>query len=404
MANSFGDDPRTPPKLARGPADSASASSRVNQGKTPRRPKPETDLTDARFYINRELSWLEFNQRVLRQALDPRHPLLERVKFLSIVATNLDEFFMVRVATLLRKYRSDIEDISPDGLDTAQQLAAIRKRADQMTDDMAACWTAVLRPLLADHKIRFLERAEYGPEIRDHLRAYFYKNIHPVLTPLAFDPGHPFPFISNLSMNLAVVVRHDGRTRFARVKLPDVLPRFIPVPEAVAGRAGDTFVFLEDVVKDNIGMLFPGADVQGAHLFRIVRDTDMVIQEDEADDLLESVDRTLKELRYGDLSQLLVESMMPARVLSILIENFEIEEDIVERTSERMGYGDWLSLTRLHHLSSRIPCSRRAVCGPRRTSTPSSTRSGTATAWCIIRSIRLRRWRCSCKQRSKTRT
>ena len=306
-------------------------------------------LADPRFYINRELSWLEFNQRVLQQALDPRHPLLERVKFLSIVATNLDEFFMVGVVTLLKKSRGNVEDVSPDGLDTTHQLAVIRKRTDRMIEDMAACWAAVLRPLLADHDIRFLERAEYTEGIRDHLRIYFHKNIHPVLTPLAFDPGHPFPFISNLSMNLAVVVRHDGRTRFARVKLPDVLPRFVPVPEIVSGQSGDTFVFLEDVVKENIGMLFPGASVQGAHLFRIIRDTDMVIQEDEADDLLESVDRTLKELRYGDLSQLLVESTMPSRVLNILVENFKIEEDVVERTAERMGYGDWLSLTGLRH-------------------------------------------------------
>ncbi len=306
------------------------------------------DLASPRLYINRELSWLEFNQRVLAQALDPRHPLLERVKFLSIVATNLDEFFMVRVATLLRKFRNNVEDVSPDGLDTVQQLAAIRRRAGSMMDDMAACWAAVLRPLLDDEDIRFLEPPDYSERVRSHLADYFRRNVHPVLTPLAFDPGHPFPFISNLSMNLAVVVRHQQRTRFARVKLPDVLPRFIPLPEEVSGRPGHTFVFLEDVVKENIGVLFPGATVDSAHLFRIVRDTDMVIQEDEADDLLESVDRTLKELRYGDLSQLIAESSMPARVLSILLENFEVSDDVLVKTPERMGFGDWSALTRLH--------------------------------------------------------
>ena len=310
---------------------------------------PEPDLTDTRYYINRELSWLEFNQRVLLQALDPTHPLLERVKFLSIVATNLDEFFMVRVATLLRKFRAAFGDVSPDGLDTGQQLDAIRERAAQMMRDMSSCWTTVLQPALAEHDIRFLERAAYTDAVRTYLRTYFRKNVHPVLTPLAFDPGHPFPYISNLSMNLAVVVSHAGRTRFARVKLPDVLPRFIPLPAQLAGSPGDTFVFLEDVVREQIGMLFPGATLQGAHLFRIVRDTDMVIQEDEADDLLESVDRTLKELRYGALSQLVVEATMPDRVLSTLLENFEIEESVVERTSSRMGYGHWLALTRLVH-------------------------------------------------------
>ncbi len=307
-----------------------------------------TDLASPGLYINRELSWLEFNQRVLQQALDPRHPLLERVKFLSIVATNLDEFFMVRVATLLRKFRSNVEDVSPDGLDTVQQLEAIRRRAGAMMDDMASCWAAVLRPLLEEHDVLVLEPPDYSERVRSYLADYFRRNIHPVLTPLAFDPGHPFPFISNLSMNLAVVVRHQQRTRFARVKLPDVLPRFIPLPEEVSGKPGHTFVFLEDVVKENIGILFPGAAVKSAHLFRIVRDTDMVIQEDEADDLLESVDRSLKELRYGDLSQLITESSMPARVISILLENFEVSDDVLVETPERMGFGDWAALTRLH--------------------------------------------------------
>ena len=313
-----------------------------------REPVPPPDLTGPHFYINRELSWLEFNQRVLLQALDPAHPLLERVKFLSIVATNLDEFFMVRVATLLRKFRADSVDVSPDGLDTEQQLAAIRERASRIMREMAGCWSDVLRPELASRDVIFLERSEYSDAVRAWLCKYFLENVHPVLTPLAFDPGHPFPYISNLSMNLAVVVRHDGRTRFARVKLPDLLPRFIQLPPEVSGQPKETFVFLEDVAREHIGMLFPGATLQGAHLFRVVRDTDMVIQEDEADDLLESVDRTLKELRYGALSQLVVESTMPHRVLNILLENFEIDDDVVERTPSRMGYGHWLSLARLH--------------------------------------------------------
>ena len=312
-----------------------------------REPEPAPDLTGPHFYINRELSWLEFNQRVLLQALDPAHPLLERVKFLSIVATNLDEFFMVRVATLLRKYRADSLDVSPDGLDTEQQLAAIRERASRIMQEMAGCWNEVLQPELAQHDIVFLERAEWPDAVRGWLRTYFLENVQPVLTPLAFDPGHPFPYISNLSMNLAVVARHGGRTRFARVKLPDLLPRFIQLPPEVSDQPKETFVFLEDVAREHIGMLFPGAKLQGVHLFRIVRDTDMVIQEDEADDLLESVDRTLKELRYGALSQLVVESSMPHRVLNILLENFEIDDDVVERTPSRMGYGHWWDLARL---------------------------------------------------------
>ena len=313
------------------------------------------DLENPALYINRELSWLEFNQRVLLQAVAGHHPLLERVKFLSIVATNLDEFFMVRVATLLRKYRNDLEATSPDGLNTEEQLDAIRVRANRMMADIERCWSDVLRPLLAAERIRILDKDDYTPAVTRYLHDYYQRNIHPVLTPLAFDPGHPFPFISNLSMNLAVVVEQNGRTRFARVKLPDVLPRFVPIPASTVGAKGDTFALLEDVVKLNVASLFPSVEVRGAHLFRIIRDTDMVIQEDEADDLLESVDRTLKELRYGDLSQLLVESSMPSRVLNILIENFELDEDIVTRTDGRMGYGDWNTLARLHRPQLKDP-------------------------------------------------
>ena len=313
------------------------------------------DLENPALYINRELSWLEFNQRVLLQAVAGHHPLLERVKFLSIVATNLDEFFMVRVATLLRKYRNDLEATSPDGLNTEEQLDAIRVRANRMMADIERCWSDVLRPLLAAERIRILDKDDYTPAVTRYLHDYYQRNIHPVLTPLAFDPGHPFPFISNLSMNLAVVVEQNGRTRFARVKLPDVLPRFVPIPASTVGEKGDTFALLEDVVKLNVASLFPSIEVRGAHLFRIIRDTDMVIQEDEADDLLESVDRTLKELRYGDLSQLLVESSMPSRVLNILIENFELDEDIVTRTEGRMGYGDWNTLARLHRPQLKDP-------------------------------------------------
>ncbi len=313
------------------------------------------DLENPALYINRELSWLEFNQRVLLQAVAGHHPLLERVKFLSIVATNLDEFFMVRVATLLRKYRNDLEATSPDGLNTEEQLDAIRVRANRMMADIERCWSDMLRPLLAAERIRILDKDDYTPAVTRYLHDYYQRNIHPVLTPLAFDPGHPFPFISNLSMNLAVVVEQNGRTRFARVKLPDVLPRFVPIPASTVGEKGDTFALLEDVVKLNVASLFPSIAVRGAHLFRIIRDTDMVIQEDEADDLLESVDRTLKELRYGDLSQLLVESSMPSRVLNILVENFELDEDIVTRTEGRMGYGDWNTLARLHRPQLKDP-------------------------------------------------
>jgi polyphosphate kinase len=313
------------------------------------------DLTSPALYINRELSWLAFNERVLAQAQDTSHPLLERVKFLAISGTNLDEFFMVRVATILKKFRAGIEEVSIDGMTTDVELATIRGRALAQIDAQIACWSQSIRPLLAAEGIHFLEPQEYTPAIDTWLAQYFKDHIFPVLTPLAFDPGHPFPYISNLSMNLAVRVRHAGRTKFARVKVPGMLPRFVALPEHLSPQPGVSHVFLEDVIRRNIQTLFPGTQVEGAHLFRIIRDTDMVIQEDEADDLLETVDRGLKQLRHGALSLLHVEADMPKRVLSILIENFEVGEDVVARATDRLGFGDWHAITKLHRPALKYP-------------------------------------------------
>jgi polyphosphate kinase len=299
------------------------------------------------LYINRELSWLAFNDRVLDQARNRRHPLLERVKFLAIVGTNLDEFFMVRVAALQKQLRTHRDHVSPDGLTTEQQLTLVRARARQMLDEQAKVWTDALRPELALHGIRFLEPHEYSDEVAAYLGTYFQREIAPVLTPLAFDPGHPFPHISNRSKNLAVAVKHEGRTKFARVKLPPVIPRFIPLPAALSH--GDTvFAFVEDIVCANVQSLFPGTTVKSAHVFRVIRDTDMVIQEDEADDLLETIDQGLRQLRHGAPSLLQVEERMSRRVLDILVENFEIDDEVLIRTSHRLGFGDWMELTRLH--------------------------------------------------------
>jgi len=315
------------------------------------RPAPKreeaNDLKRPELYINRELSWLEFNERVLAQACDSSHPLLERIKFFSITATNLDEFFMIRVSTTLKNLREGIEDIAPDGYNTEQQLEAMRARARRMLNDQAAVWVD-LRTLLAAEQISLLDPDQWTAEIREHLTSYFSREICPVLTPLAFDPGHPFPLISNLSKNFAVVVKHRGRTKFARVKVPDALPRFIQLPEALSPTPGLTFVFLEDVIRANIQELFPGTQVKGAHLFRVVRDTDLEIEEDEADDLLESVDRSLKQLRRGAIALLHVEADIPTRVLNILVENFEVTDDVVVRTADRLGFADWALLTRIH--------------------------------------------------------
>jgi polyphosphate kinase len=313
----------------------------------PPRPFDPSDLKNPALYINRELSWLEFNRRVLAQARDELHPLIERVKYLAIVGSNLDEFFMIRVAATQKRLKEGIEDVAPDGMSTEQQLTAMRERSRQMLDEQAEVWQE-LRPLLAEENIRFLEVEDWTADVREFLRGHFLREICPVLTPLAFDPGHPFPLISNLSMNFAVVVKHAGRTRFARVKLPDVLPRFVQVPESVSAHTGVTFAFVEDVIRENIQELFPGTQVKGAHLFRIIRDADLAIEQDEADDLLETVESSLRQLRRGALSLLQVEATMPTRVLNILAENFEIEDDVVLRTSERLGFADWEELTKLH--------------------------------------------------------
>ena len=311
-------------------------------------------LDSPSLYINRELSWLAFNERVLNQARDRRHPLLERVKFLAIVGTNLDEFFMIRVAVLHKQMRTHREHVSPDGLTTEQQLALVRARARQMLDEQARCWTDALRPELAAHGIRFLDPNEYPEDLSAYLAGHFQREIAPVLTPLAFDPGHPFPHISNRSKNLAVAVKHEGRTKFARIKLPPALPRFLPLPPAFAA-GGSAFVFIEDVVCANVESLFPGTTVKSAHVFRVIRDTDMVIQEDEADDLLETVDQGLRQLRHGAPSLLQVEERMPRRVLDILVENFEIEDEVLVRTSHRLGFGDWMDLMRLHRPELKDP-------------------------------------------------
>src|SRR5678816_4453639 len=230
----------------------------------------------------------------------------------------------------------------------------MRARARRMLSDQAATW-AELRKLLESEQICFLEEDAWTPALREHLSGYFSREICPVLTPLAFDPGHPFPFISNLSKNFAVVVRHGNRTKFARVKLPDVLPRFVVIPEVLSGTPGLTYAFVEDVVRANLQELFPGTQVKGAHLFRIIRDTDLEIERDEADDLLESVDRSLRQLRHGAISLLQVEGDMPSRVINILVENFEATDDVVERTAERMGLADWMQLTRTHRPELRDP-------------------------------------------------
>jgi polyphosphate kinase len=215
---------------------------------------------------------------------------------------------------------------------------------------IACCWNDELRPLLAIEGIHFLDASQYTPEVGAYLATYFRTNISPALTPLAFDQGHPFPYISNRSKSFAVVAEVQGATKFARVKVPDVLPRFVPIPAAIAGQAqqgGETFAFLEDVVRLHLAELFPGVGIRSAHLFRIIRDTDIVLREEDAGDLLESVDQSLRDLRHGPITLLEAEADMPPRVRSILVENFELNESVVLSTRARLAMADWLALMRI---------------------------------------------------------
>jgi polyphosphate kinase len=281
----------------------------------------DPDLRDPSLYFDRELSWLSFNERVLEQARAD-HPLLERAKFFGIAANNLDEFFMVR-------------------LDQADSRA--RSRATTMLSDLAEFWETALRPQLAAHNIFVVDATDYTNDDRAYLSRHFTVDVCPVLTPLAFDPGHPFPLVSNRSKNLAVVVEHKGRTKFARVKVPDLLPRFVALPRGDGMRR---FAMLEDVIRENLSQLFPGVAIRTAHMFRVVRDMEVAVAhpQDTAETILEVVDRGLREQQRGPVSLLEVDHAMPARVLDLLVENFEASRDVIVRTRGRMGFADWTAL------------------------------------------------------------
>jgi polyphosphate kinase len=342
----------------RGPLAAAHAATQTSTRRRARRPLPAplaavpsrdiapTDLRNPGLYINRELSWLEFNERVLDQARDASHPLLERVKFLAITASNLDEFFMIRVSTTLKKLIAGAEEVGPDGLNTEQQLAAMLGRARRMFRDQADVWDE-MRPRLEAAGIRVLDRRSWSDGVRAHLSGVFERDIAPVLTPLAFEPGRPLPFLANRSMNVAVTLGYQGRTRFARVSVPAALPRFIALPESLS-QNGTTLVMLEDVVCANIEALFVGGSVEGAHLFRVVRDADLELEQAGAEDLLQTVEGRLKQLRHGPISMLQLEADMPARMRQVLIEALGITPDEVVQLPGRLGLSDWAQLTRLH--------------------------------------------------------
>ena len=295
--------------------------------------KPQlADLDDPKLYINRELSFLQFNLRVLEEALDTRHPLLERVKFLSIFASNLDEFFMIRVSGLRRQLAAEAVDPPADGMSPAEQLRVIRQALPPLLERHADCWHADLLPKLEAERVHILHYTQLKNKQRKLLRKHFEREIFPVLTPLALDPSHPFPHISNLSMNLAVVlnVPRQGE-RFARIKVPPVFPRLLRIPsEEKAGsyeslglvnESSANFVWLEEVIAANLDLLFPGMEVLAAYPFRVTRDADPEIEEDEAADLLPAIQESVRKRFFGSAVRLEVDAAMPQALRGILIRN-----------------------------------------------------------------------------------
>ena len=318
------------------------------------RPSRDQDLPQGLFpqdpslFINRELSWLEFNQRVLEEARDQRHPLLERVKFLSIVSSNLDEFFMIRVAVIKEQVVADVAEYSPDGRTPLQQLKAIHERVSRMLSEMSACFWEDLHPKLRAAGIHLLRPEELSEEDCKKLSDLFAREIFPVLTPLAFDPGHPFPYISNLSLSLAVVVAGPtGEERFARVKVPAVLPRLVQIPNGDQQDHTFRYVWLEDVIAQNLGMLFPGMTVKESYAFRLTRNADIEIQEDEAADLIRSVEESIRMRRFGSVVRVGVQSTMPSRIRDILVENLEVTQDDVYQLMPPLGMSHLMALLKV---------------------------------------------------------
>jgi len=295
-------------------------------------------------FLNREVSWLDFNARVLGLAQDPDLPLLERAKFLAIFASNLDEFFMVRVAGLRRRQSTGLGVRSADGLGIREQLALITAGARRLVAEQARCWLEQVRPALVDAGIRIVLWRDIDAEQQASLHAYFRSQVFPVLTPLAVDPAHPFPYISGLSLNLAVLVRDpvSDAEHFARVKVPNNVRRFVLV-ETEPGST--SYLPLEELIGAHLTQLFPGLEVTAHHPFRVTRNADVEVEEDRDEDLLQALERELARRRFGPAVRLEVGDDMDEHVLDLLVRELEITDDDVVRVP---GLLDLSSLWQLY--------------------------------------------------------
>lgn len=302
-------------------------------------------ITDPDLYLNREYSKLEFEDRVLQEALDPTNPLLERVRFLSICTRNLDEFFMKRVGGLKQQVSAGVTKPTVDGRKPSEQWRGTLEMSRRMLNEQAECYAEEVRPRLAEEGIHVLDHGELATSEADEVRGYFEDTVLPTLTPLTFDPAHPFPFISNLSLSLAVLTGNSGEEpKFSRVKVPRNIPRLV----SVGGREEDKYVPVEQVISANADLLFPHVDVLDCSAFRVTRNAEVRRNEEVAEDLIEMMEEVLRERRFATVVRLEVEQEMPEESLSVLKDQLELEDEEVFRLPAPLDFRDFSELTDLN--------------------------------------------------------
>ncbi|WP_460808479.1 RNA degradosome polyphosphate kinase [Micromonospora zhanjiangensis] len=345
------DPPQRPAPPAGQPAEApgADASSGLEEDFEDRAEEAEPEPLPADRFLNRELSWLDFNARVLALAEDPGTPLLERAKFLAIFASNLDEFYMVRVAGLKRRRQAGLPVRGGDQMPLRTQLELVSEKAAELVARHARCFVDEVQPALAAEDIHLLRWGDLAPAERERLRTYFREHIFPVLTPLAVDPAHPFPYISSRSLNLAVAVRDPGGGPefFARVKVPNNVPRFVQVEREAPGAR---FLPVEDLIATHLGQLFSGMQVVECHLFRVTRNAEVEVDEDRDEDLLQALERELARRRFGPPVRLEVDSSISDHVLELLVRELDMDSHDVLRVP---GLLDLSSLWQVYEESDR---------------------------------------------------
>jgi polyphosphate kinase len=328
-------------------------------------------LSDPSLYINRELSWLAFNDRVLAQARDERHPLLERVRFASISETNLDEFFMIRVSGLQQQVASELPNPVPDGMTPEEQLSRIHDHTEDFFAEQRRILGREIFPALEEAGIRVVPHKKLRAAEKRSLHERFAREILPILTPLAIDPAHPFPHISNLSLNLLVVIEDGGRKVMARVKVPNTIDRFVRLPEESPdgrGRAEVRLVRVEEIMAANLDELFPGKEVAASYVFQVTRNADFVIEEDEAGDLLQAIEDEVEGRWFGQSVRLVVSDEMPEDLREWLAMNLRIDAESTYAVPEPIGLADLDELTHLDRpdllyppLTPRVPAEIRSA-------------------------------------------